>query len=144
MAELVEMVSGLGFQRVRSYIQSGNLVFEADDAGPLEPALRARFGVRVVVRSAAEMAGVLERNPFGPEHTHVVFLDRDPAPAALEPDRSPGDAFVVSGREVYLNCPNGLARCKLSIDWFERKLKVQATCRNWNTVLKLADMAGRG
>ena len=78
-----------------------------------------------------------------------MFLDEAPAADAiadLDPRRSPPDEFVVRGREIYAYCPNGFGRSKLSIDYFERRLRTRATARNWNTVVKLAGLmtaAGR-
>ena len=73
----------------------------------------------------------------------MVFLDQAPkrkAIEALDPDRSPGDRFSVVGREIYLSLANGAGRTKLTLDWLERGLGVAGTQRNWNTVLKLADL----
>jgi uncharacterized protein (DUF1697 family) len=60
--------------------------------------------------------------------------------ADLDPDRSPPDRFAVSGTEVYLRYPNGSGRSKLSLDYFERKLEVSGTARNWNTVTRLSEL----
>ena len=88
---------------------------------------------------------VVESNPFlsagaDASKLHVVFLERKPAAVdakRLDPDRSPPDAFELVGRELYLHLPNGAGRSKLGIDYVERVLRVRATQRNWNTVLKL-------
>jgi uncharacterized protein (DUF1697 family) len=72
-----------------------------------------------------------------------MFLRDAPAKAkiaALDPDRSPPDTFVVKGREIYLSCPNGVGRSKLTNAWFDTKLATISTSRNWRTVLKLAAM----
>jgi uncharacterized protein (DUF1697 family) len=73
-----------------------------------------------------------------------MFLQTMPtagAVAALDAGRSPGDAFVVRGREIYLHLPNGVARTKLTNDYFDRQLKTVSTQRNWNTLLKLIELA---
>ena len=61
--------------------------------------------------------------------------------ASLDPARSPGDAFTVRGRDVYLHCPNGFGRTKLTNEYFDRKLATVSTVRNWKTVLTLLAMA---
>jgi uncharacterized protein (DUF1697 family) len=103
----------------------------------------------VLLRTAEELAVVADANPYlarerDPKKLHVVFLSEAPGSTDLDPDRSPGDAFAVRGREIYLHLPNGMGRTKLSIDWFERRLGVRATARNWNTVLKLIDLSRDG
>jgi uncharacterized protein (DUF1697 family) len=153
----------LGHGEVTTYIQSGNVVFrsaskQASKLGPaIEDEISKTFGLRigVLVRTPSDFDGVIEGNPFldpGRDTSKllVMFLDEAPragAIADLDPQRSPPDEFVVRGREIYAYCPNGFGRSKLSIDYFERRLKTRATARNWNTVVKLADLmtaAGRG
>ena len=101
--------------------------------------------VPVVVRKTADLTAVLAANPW-PERDvallSVAFLADTPTPAqvaALDPDRSPPDAFHVQGREVYLHTPNGLARTKLTNAWFDARLRTISTVRNWRTVETLAD-----
>ncbi|MFO0694146.1 MAG: DUF1697 domain-containing protein [Polyangiales bacterium] len=157
MKELVALVAGLGATDVESYIQSGNVIFEAsasvarDFAGKLEAAIEARFGFEspVVLRSASELAAVLENPPFGEaplETRHVGFLAARPTEArvaSLDPARSPGDSFVVRGSEIYLHLPNGVARSKLTNAYFDSKLGTTSTFRNWKTVVALAGLAAR-
>ncbi|MYH61490.1 MAG: DUF1697 domain-containing protein, partial [Caldilineaceae bacterium SB0675_bin_29] len=110
-----------------------------------------RFGYRVpvIVRTAGELEGIAQGNPFvkaGAEtdKLHVMFLAEMPDSAgveALDPARSPGDEFVVVGREVYLHCPNGVARSKLTNSYFDSKLSTTSTSRNWRTVGKLLELA---
>ena len=158
MRDLAAIFSEAGCDEVRTYIQSGNVVFRA---GPLLAgrvpdlvceAIAARFGYRVPVltRTAGELAAILGANPFlgrGAEvgQLHVGFLaDRPEAAAvdALDPHRSPPDEFAVVGREVYSYCPQGLARTKLTTRYFESKLSTTMTARNWKTVLKLHELTG--
>ncbi len=156
MAELRELCAGLGWTDVRSYIQSGNVVFRAegaelDLARTLSAALQTRFGfpVPVVVRSAAGMHAAIDRCPFPAAdlpHTalHAVFLSAVPAPAAvakLDPNRSPPEVFQVVEDVFYIHAPNGVAESKLTVDWIERQLGGIATARNWRTVTLLAEMA---
>ena len=158
MADLRACFAELGASDVRTYIQSGNVAFRADDATAAEIAAafaeraEARFGFRVpaAVRSAAELRAVLRDNPFlaagADERTlHVLFLEGEPDPAAaaaLDPERSPGDAYALRGREVYLHLPNGVARTGLTNAYFDRVLGTPSTGRNWRTVRAVAELAG--
>ncbi|HTB22908.1 MAG TPA: DUF1697 domain-containing protein [bacterium] len=157
MQDLAAMLESLGCAQVRTYIQSGNAVFEASEpaAAKLPAALQAAilkkagFEAPVVLRSCAQMAAVLKANPFlakgaDPGHLHVGFMADKPSAAALkalDPGRSPGDAFAVSGWEIYLHFPKGSARTKLTNAYFDSALKTVCTMRNWRTVQALAAMA---
>lgn len=150
MPELVEVFRSLGHEEVASYIQSGNVVFRSTERGAshvataLEKAIEKQFALktRVILRTHQELEAVAAGSPFA-DKVHVVFLAEAPkrkAIEALDPDRSPGDRFSVIGREIYLSLPNGAGRTKVTLDWLERGLGVTGTQRNWNTVLKLADL----
>lgn len=158
MADLKALYESLGLSQVRTYIQSGNVVFATDMtsntdlARTLEQAIAKRyvFDVPVIVRNSAEMRQILEANPFVrregilTEKLHVTFLAEAPSAKELEKVRalnySP-DEFVISGTEVFLHCPGSYGETKLSNKFFENKLKVSATTRNWNTVNKLVELA---
>jgi len=148
MEELRACYMSLGFRKVSTYIQSGNVVFEDESVDAENLAKRIETGVkatldlnvRVMVRSKEEMTRVVKNNPFkGKDESklHVTFLgakpDRIPMKEINEV-RGKGEEFSVSGREVYLFCPNGYGRTKLSNSFFEKVLKTQATTRNWRTV----------
>lgn len=153
MKELRELFEQEGTTAVRTYIQSGNVVFETRaERIPTLPeriseAIAAAHGlvVPIVLRSAKELAEIAESNSFlaegvDPQHLHVAFLSRNPDPeraATLDPDRSPPDRFVLRGRELYLACPNGLARTKLTNAYLDSRLGITSTVRNWRTVGKL-------
>ena len=108
---------------MRTYIQSGNVVFQADSelasrvAGLITESIADRFGytITVIQRSATELLGAVRANPFAHADAeigqfHAVFLACAPSPAlvdGLDPDRSPGDSFTVVGREIFLHCPRG-------------------------------------
>lgn len=157
MTVLAAMFTKAGCTEVQTYIQSGNVVFKtaagADRkiAAAVSKAIQAQchLTVPVVVRTGAQMAAVLNANPFlrksvPAESLHVMFLGDAPAAAlvaGLEPDRSPGDKFIVRGSEIYLHLPNGAARTKLTNAYFDAKLRTVSTMRNWRTVLTLAEMA---
>ncbi len=157
MRDLTAMCLDVGCREVRTYIQSGNVVFRASpelarripEELPTLIETRTRLRVPVVLRSATELATVTRSNPFirtgaNPGALHVMFLADGPGPgavAALDPERSPPDRFVVAEREIYLHCPNGVARSKLTNQYFDTRLGTVSTSRNWRTVLKLAQMA---
>ena len=158
MVELAKMFAAVGCGDVKTYIQSGNVVFRANDgiAGKLADSITQRieeqFGckVPVVLRTAAELIEVVRRNPFlkagaAEDSLHVYFLAGAPAAgdvAGLDAGRSAPDAFAVVGREIYLQLPNGMGRTKLTNAYFDSKLKTVSTARNWRTVLKLVEMVG--
>ncbi|MEO8597008.1 MAG: DUF1697 domain-containing protein [Candidatus Solibacter sp.] len=157
MKELPGLCEQAGCKRVRTYIQSGNLIFEsAASKAPklgmaIAKAIEARFGFcpAVIVRTADELAAIIRGNPFvadgAPEKDlYVAFLRDLPdaaSVAALDPDRSPGDTFHVIGREIYVRCPNGVGSTKLTNAWFDRGLATVSTGRNWRTICKLWEMA---
>lgn len=156
MKELAAMFRKAGCADVRTYIQSGNVVFTAEPGLAASIAERIAvqifkvFGYRtpVILRSALQLREVIAKNPFlkakVPEaFLHVMLLADQPRAhliAALDPERSPGDCFQVLGKDVYLHLPNGVARSKLTNAYFDSKLKTIGTQRNWRTVCKLATM----
>lgn len=158
MKDLESMFSAAGCRSVTTYIQSGNVVFEASPAlakrlpALIENAIAERFGfqIPVVTRMGQELRAIVRGNPFlkrgaGIETLHVAFLGERPAAAdvkALDTDRSPPDAFVVRGREIYLHCPNGYGRSKLTNAYFDSRLGTTSTVRNWRTVVTLVDLTG--
>ncbi len=158
MKELAALFVEAGCREVVTYVQSGNVVFQASDmvaeriAAQITEAIAARFGLHVpiVTRTVTEMARVVQGNPFlregaDPAALHVIFLASAPSDAqagSLDPHRSPPDRFALHGREIYLHCPNGLARTRLTNDYFDRRLGTISTTRNWRTVLKLLELAG--
>ncbi len=155
MAALRELFAALGFQRVSTYIQSGNAVFDAESSAEaleekITGAIRERFGfeVPVLLLTASYLAEIVAGNPFltkrseDPAKLHVTFFSRQPAGfAALDNVSYPPDEFVPGNRAVYLFCPEGYGNTKLNNTFFETKLKVTATTRNWRTVLELLKMA---
>ncbi|MGO9340048.1 MAG: DUF1697 domain-containing protein [Terracidiphilus sp.] len=147
MTELKAMCEAAGFKSVRTYIASGNVVFksaksESQVKAALEAALAGYAGkpVGVLVRTAAEMAGVLSSNPF-PELpgnlTHAIFLDKAPAADALNKVSGKVNEELRLGlREIYVYYPVGAGQSKLRIPAAK-----SGTARNMNTVAKLAEMA---
>jgi uncharacterized protein (DUF1697 family) len=145
-----------GFERVSSYIQSGNIVFDAkgDEASvtaTLRKLLADEHGLKVpvVVRTAREMDRLADSHPglkvgVDPRYLHIVFLDKKVKQADVknvDPARFDPDTFEVDGREIYATYPNGSGRSKLTIEVFERAFGVTATARNVNTVRALIKLA---
>ena len=157
MKPLAEMFTEAGCRDVRTHIQSGNVVFAA--SATLARTLPARiaagieerwgFAAPVQTRSVADLRAVVRANPFlargdDPGTLAVLFLADAPGAkklAALDPQRSPGDAFAARAREIYLACPNGMARTKLTNAWFDAQLATVGTFRNWRTTLALLEIA---
>src|SRR5262249_52530402 len=157
MPELREALSDAGFDDVRTYLQSGNVVLSSR-ASPAtvtrrcEEAIAERFGldVAVVVRTRDELAEVVRRNPLGdvakdPKRYQVSFLDAEPDPGLVDKLAEAADArerFEVIGREIYAWHPAGAARSKLWALLAGTGLGVTATARNWTTVTKVLVLAG--
>jgi len=149
------MFADAGCSNVRTYIQSGNVIFQEPAgapavAGSIAANIERRFGYRipVIVRTSEELLKTIRGNPFlqagaDEKALHVYFLAAVAsarAIAGLDPARSAPDAFHVRGQEIYLHLPNGMARTKLTNAYFDSKLSTTCTARNWATVLKLAAM----
>ena len=146
MAELRAMCEAAGFTDVRTYIASGNVVLRSASTArqvqaTLEAALADYTGkpVAVLVRTAAEMAAVLDANPFAdaaPNRVMVIFLDQPPPPDALhQASGLAGEQFVLGRREIYVHYPDGMGDSKLKIPGAKA-----GTARNLNTVAKLVGM----
>ncbi len=163
MSDLSVTMRALGFDNVATYVQSGNVVFDAGGGGDADGehlsgritnAIAARHGlsVPVTLRSAEAVGRIALGHPdagsgLDPKLLHVVFLNREPAAAAaatLEPERFAPDGWTVDGHEIYVRYPMGSGRSKLTIEVFERAFDVTATARNLNTVRKLAGLATSG
>lgn len=159
MRALAEAFSRAGCTEVATYIQSGNVVFRASSSlmtnlpSRIAEELRTRHGIMsaLILRTADELAQLPARNPYlsaGAAKTalHVGFLATQPTPAqvrALDPQRSPDDAFHVSDREIFLHLPQGVARTKLTNAYFDSVLRTTCTVRNWRTLLKLIEWSER-
>ena len=152
MADLRSALETAGFQEVRTYIQSGNVVFKHDGTPDdlvqkIYQVIAERFGfeVHVVVRSAAEWREVLKNNPLidQTDHLHVAFLGSQPQDELLQALKQTPvgeDRWEIRENNIYLFYPNGTATAQLTHAILEKKLKVSATVRNWRTVQKLGDL----
>jgi len=160
MADLRTLYEGLGFDKVATYIQSGNVVFYSKmDSSPalskkIAGAIEEQYGftVPITIRTREELKKLISNNPFPTKKNidltklHVTFLETRPGSAQLKSIESvdrKGDEFFVSGSEIYLYCPGGYGKTKLSNNFIESKLKQSATTRNWKTVNTLCEMACR-
>jgi uncharacterized protein (DUF1697 family) len=159
MKALAALFEKAGCRDVRTYIQSGNVVFTPPSRGApaklpsmLASRIEDTFGFRVpvVVRTADELRAVVATNPLlkkkGAEidRLFVGFLADQPDAArvaSLDPNRSPPDEFVVKGREIFLHFPKGVGKTKITNVWLDAKLGTTSTVRNWKTVLKLVEMS---
>jgi uncharacterized protein (DUF1697 family) len=157
MADLRALFAGLGVEDVTTYLQSGNVVFKSTDtpadlirAGEERISGELGLDVIILIRTGAELAKTVAGNPFArrgleAKTLHVTFLAERPdreRVRRLESAREDPDEFRIAGREVYLHCPNGYGRSKLTNALFEQRLGVAATTRNWRTTTKLAELAG--
>jgi uncharacterized protein (DUF1697 family) len=158
MKDLKSLLEKLGFSKVETYIQSGNVLFESDQKlsnSVLEKSIQQLiattfgFDVPVIVRSAEEWSESVASNPFWKEkdvdidRLHLTFLKDWPVLEKLDKISSlafPPDKFEIIGMNVFVYCSAGYSDSKLTNQFFESKLGVQATTRNWKTVLKLQEM----
>ncbi len=155
MPALRELLEGLGYTGVATYLQSGNAVFTAPDRTPdqvtaeVEDRLARDLGLttEVIVRSSEELAGVIERNPLtvgDPARFVVMFLAGalpPGGPDGLDPGAYAPEVMAAGERELYLDLPNGIGRAKLP-PALTRRLPMPSTARNWRTVLALLELAG--
>jgi uncharacterized protein (DUF1697 family) len=147
MTDLVSLCATAGFKRPKTYIQSGNVVFESNlpelkVKAKLEKALAAKMGkpVGALVRTGGELEAAIKQNPFKkapPNRVVLLFLDEAPPRGALEQVTIPGREEVrLAGREIFIHYPDGQGNSKLKIPFAKT-----GTGRNLNTVTKLAAMA---
>ena len=147
MAELRTMCESIGFAKVRTYIASGNVVFESELSEAsvktkLERCLKTNTGMQigVLIRTGAELAAVLAGNPFpaaAPNRTVAIFLDEPPPTDTLAGVSGQQEEEIALGeREIYVHYGNGMAKSKLKI-----RAAKSGTARNMNTVAKLAEWA---
>ncbi|HZE41922.1 MAG TPA: DUF1697 domain-containing protein [Stackebrandtia sp.] len=156
MAELRALFAELGHAGARSYIQSGNVVFDADEApeplrAKLEAAVAERFDVAnpIMLRDRGELEAIVAANPFAgrdldPKKVTVSFLSGALSGGEdLAVPEGMVEEIVAARRELYVYYPDGLGRTRLDSAFFARRLRgASATVRNWRTVEKLRDMMG--
>lgn len=158
MESLRAIYEELNFTNVRTYVQSGNVVFESREQDPsrlvklIEAQIEQRCGyhTEVFIRRAEQFQQIVNSNPFlkdrreDPSKLHVSFFYQPPSETALSKLKPPAgilDELAAGEMAVYLFCPNGYGKSKLDNSFFERKLGMPVTSRNWNTVNALHRMA---
>ena len=156
MAELRTLCEKLGWVGVRTYIQSGNVVFESDGKAPaleaaLEEALSAHFGFSpaVIVRSAAQLKALAAANPFPeaseaePNRVLVGLSKAKPKAGAADAIRlkaAPGEQIEEAGGALWFHYPEGVGRSKLTPALIDRAVGSPLTARNWRTIVTLGEM----
>jgi uncharacterized protein (DUF1697 family) len=158
MGRLRAMLEGLGYVGVRTYIQSGNVLFDdtMQDSAEwmrtrLEEALAGEFGfgIPVILVAPDELEELLDANPYAGqplaqgERIYAIVFQAEPSPAAvaaLKPIQGSEDGFALLGRAAYVLCRGGYAHTPYSNAFFEKALRVKATTRNMDTMEKLAEM----
>jgi uncharacterized protein (DUF1697 family) len=156
MADLKSCFEGLGFKNVVSYINSGNLAFDATKATEekictkIEKAVEKEFGkaIPVMIREQSSINKVLENNPFhGAYETHkqmhVLFMKEEmpkDKSAQLKAASTEQEQFEVIDREIYALLKGGMAESLMGRGLIEKQFKVSVTARNWRTVEKLAEL----
>ena len=155
MADLKRLYEQLGFENVLTYIQSGNVIFESPSGNKatiknnIETAIKEayNFDVPVKIKTGLEIQNIIKTCPFKDLDIEkdgtkvlVTFLYSNPPSTVVINIKKyvvTPEVLIVKGTEVYLYCPNGYGKSKLSNTYIEKKLGVVATTRNWKTVLKL-------
>ena len=158
MDALKEMYKDLHFTNIQIYIQSGNVIFQniqskqTDLGQKISKELMRKFGfeIPVIVLDTFELKEIIEKNPFVSDetkdisHLHVTFLSSKPElidSSLFYQKKAPEEEFAITENAVYLYCPKGYGQTKLTNAFFENKLKVGATTRNWKTTLELHRIA---
>ncbi len=158
MDALKQLFASLGFQNVETYIQSGNVFFQSKKtseeklAATIAKEIKSvfTFDVPTIVKNIDELKQIIANNPFTKdnkkltEFLHVTFLATAPVKANVDSNAKlhfADDAFAIIDNAVYLYCPNSYSSSKLTNGFFENKLKVIATTRNWKTCNELVSIA---
>jgi uncharacterized protein (DUF1697 family) len=157
MKELKDLLSDLKLRNVKTYIQSGNVVFNYDPdesqkvASMVEVSIKKHydFDVTVLIKTRMELLDCIQSNPFlsrpniNDKQLYITLLNDLPTAENIQKVvhfESKEDEFILKGDTVYVHCPGGYGTTKLSNNFFENKLKVRATTRNWKTINELAQI----
>jgi uncharacterized protein (DUF1697 family) len=158
MADLRALHESMKFKDVQTYIQTGNVVFRTDEkdmaklAKRIQGAIAKKFEVTtgVMLRTVAEMREVVAKNPFAkrrnvePNKLHVSFLDAKLTPSACDQLRAlplVTEEMIPIGSELFIYCSNGMGKAKVPWAKVDKICATRGTARNWNTVMKLLEMA---
>ncbi|HUJ13677.1 MAG TPA: DUF1697 domain-containing protein [Thermoanaerobaculia bacterium] len=145
MADLRSIAENLGFNEVRTLLQSGNLIFGSARRDDFEKMLEAKLHTDVFVRSTADLDAIVAANPFpteakdDPGRLVVLFLKSSADAPALQKAIKGREVARGKGKQLYVYYPDGQGRSKLTNALIEKTLDTRVTARNWNTVLKLRD-----
>ena len=153
MADLKTLFISIGFTDIITYIQSGNVVFLAEESDQWDVVISARikenygWDVPVLVRTSKQLAAVLHHCPFSEEKkekSYFTLFQEEPCKDAIADFNAldfPGEEFHLNKRCLYFFCAEGYARVKMNNNLIERKLKVRATTRNYKTLQKLIELS---
>jgi len=159
MKDLQVLYQNLGFKNILTYIQTGNVIFDSNEKKTLvlknriESAIEGKykFHVPVEIRTKSEILKIIKNCPFGSINpiengTKVLLTFLSSAPSKTNISKIQEyvklpEKLMVVGKEVYLYCPNGYGKSKLSNNFIENKLGVDATTRNWKSLLKLYELS---
>jgi uncharacterized protein (DUF1697 family) len=158
MNALRESLKNAGFENIITYVQSGNIVFSANDESPdaieqiITKKIEADFGyeVPVIVLTTEDLKKITGNNALlndphkNADFMHITFLSAVPESyhtENIDSRKIPGEEIIFSNRAIYLYCPFGYGRTKLTNSFLEARLRVTATTRNWKTVKELLKLA---
>jgi uncharacterized protein (DUF1697 family) len=151
MIDLKAMFESLSFKNVKTYIQSGNIIFDYDATdtmkltNKIQEKISETFGflVKTIIRSAEDFRNIANNNPFIKEPNidldklYVTLMLEEPEQNTvliLDMKKEENEDFLIISKEIYLYCPNGYGETKLNNAMFEKKLNVSSTTRNWKTI----------
>ncbi len=157
MSDLSLLFESLDFESIKTYIQSGNVIFQSENLNhqELEKNISEKifetfsFKVPVIIKTVEQLKNIVKNNPFINQDVtklHLTFLSDKPDIEQLDKIKSinyGSDEFIVLDQVIYLFCPNGYGKTKLTNNFFESKLKLVATTRNWktiNTLISITDL----
>lgn len=158
MTDLKQLLDQLNFENVQTYIQSGNVVLNASEENSrllenkVSAAIIKKYGfeVPVLMIKTSDFNEIVQKSPFedydemGKKNAYFVLLQKRPEAdlvKSLVEEKYPNEQFMITDNCIYLTCQKGYGNAKCNNNFFERKLKVQATTRNYKTMIKLAQMA---
>lgn len=158
MDKLRSIYQSLKFSDIKTYIQSGNVLFNSrsNDVEKIEDDIVKKIlsetglTVSVIIRKSDELGAIIAKNPFikrdikETKRLYITFLEKEPSKESIKNIILPKptkDEFILLGKEIYLFCPAGYGETILSNTFFEKKLKMGATTRNWNTTNKLYELS---
>jgi uncharacterized protein (DUF1697 family) len=159
MKDLAGLYNDIGFSEIETYIQSGNVIFSSSEkmsidniSAKIKNSIRERFGynIAVVIRTVPELRLIVNSSPFtnevsfDPTKAAVIFLSDTPSVtgiAKLKGIETGPDRYWISGKEIYIYCPDGFGKTKLYANFFDKKLNVEGTTRNWKTINTILEKA---